>query len=785
MRSAPTLKYIVIFSLALIFTGFLGFLAWQNPPSPAILPQAALFLVLVVSTTLLGVPLGGGKASLLPMAVVATYLALGLVPAGWIALLGEVISEVLEPFIQDGEGFGRPKGPLEKAARLATNASLQPASILIAGAAYQVTGGMQPLVRITPYFIVPFILLGLTYLLVNYLGAGLFFAGRGRSWLETYLRAMPPMLAYEGLPLLFAPWVALVPVRMGPGMLAALVVALTLVAWTARSLAFARQRLERRVRELAVLQDVGRALSANLNLDDLLQAIYTQVVGLMPADNFYIALSDPDLDEVSFLFVIEAGQRTTFPTPSAGAGLTEYILHTGQPLLSRTTTAAIRQQLGESPHTGPAASWLGVPLLVGDRPIGVMTLQSYAAGNLYDEGHQVVLTALAAQAAIAIQNARLFSRTDQDLNLRLRQLDSILKAVQDGMLFLDCQGQVVLVNRAAADYLGLAQLRPGAVGLDPQAEMQIQQLADRLGYAAGELEQVLVGLMAGEAEFLRQTLNLPHAPELAIERTLMPVRSRDGEVSGWLLVLHDRTQQVRLATLQEDMIEMLVHDLRSPLTIIQGGLDVIEERSRGTPDASGTLDGQPLTVLAPMKHSTQRMLRMVNDMLEINRLEKGELVVEPTCLPVRPFLTECASQYSSLLMETGIELVLLAPVDLPDLWVDAEHAGRILQNLLDNAIKFTPDHGTITLTAHLERKSAAPFILISIQDTGLGIPLAAQRSLFEKYRQLEGSSGRQRGNGLGLYYCRLVVEAHGGKIWVESPPQQGACFHILLPAIDG
>ncbi len=777
MSRSAGYKYGLIFVVGAVFFGFLLYLTWVYPPDPALLPQAAFFLLLVVTTTLLSVPLGGGTASLLPMAVVASYLALGLVPAAWIALLGELLSKVLEPFVPDGELMDRPKSRLEQLTRLATNATLQPGSILVAGMLYISAGGRQPLDGVTPDLIIPFIVLGLTFLLINYLGVGLFFAGRGRDRLESFLSALPHVLTYEGLPLIFAPWVALVAGRMGAAFLGMLVLGLVVVAWIARSLAIARQRLERRVRELDALQEVGRALGSNLNLADLLQAIYTQVASLMPAEYFYISLYDPSLDKVSFPFVIEAGQRATFPTRRAVAGLTEHILHTGQPLLSRTTSAQTRQQLGLSPSTRPAASWLGVPLIVGDQTVGVIALQSYQARNLYDESHQNVLTAVAAQAAIAIQNARLFGRVDQDLNLRLRQLDSVLKAAQDGMLFLDCQGRVVMANRAAADYLGLVQPGMYGVGAGAAAHTQVEDLVESLGYAPGELEVSLSNLLAGNSEFCRQTLSLPRLPELSIERTLLPVRDQAGEVTGWLFVLHDRTQEVHLAALQEDMVEMMVHDLRSPLTIIQSGLEVIGEGER-EPDTPTS------QVLTPMKRSTQRMLQLVNDILEIHRMENGELVVQPTRLPVCTFLEESASPYRALLDEAEIHLVFDVPAGLPDLQVDAVQTERLLQNLIDNAFKFTPDQGTITLSARLDANPVGSMVLITLQDTGPGIPAAVQHTLFQKYRQGEGKAARRRGNGLGLYYCRLVAEAHGGKMWVDSPPEQGACFHVLLPAVQ-
>lgn len=777
MRLSRLFKIIITFLIAILVTFGLVYLTLIEPISIGQVQQAAAFLILVIITTLLGVPLGGGTVSLLPMAVVAAYLALGLVPAGWVAILGEIVSEILEGIIKHNETPDRPKSALDRVTRLAANISLQPLSILIAGTLYDMSGGSQPLGTITPDLIFPFLLLGMTYLLVNYFGAGLFFAGRGRSWLKSFLNNLPKMLIYEGSPLLFAPWVALVFMRMGPTGFMVLVFGLGWVAWMARNLSFARQRLEQRVRELDVLQEVGRALSVNLDLVNLLQAIYTQIAGLMPADYFYISLYDPALDEVSFPFVIEGGKRTSFPNRRAGAGLTEYILRTGQPVLSRNTTSETRKQLGLSPATRPAASWLGVPIIVGSQVIGVIAVQSYEARHLYDENHLRVLSALAAEAGIAIQNARLFSRTDQDLNLRLRQLDSVLKAAQDGMLLLDCQGKVLMANRSASEYLGLTQLDLYSLR-SAASESQAQLLSERLGFTSSELESVMSSLLGEQSEFHRQTLNLPNSPLLAIERTLLPVRNQGGEVSGWLIVLHDRTQEVELAAYQEDMIEMIVHDLRSPLTIIQGGLEVIANQ---VPE---TEESRSRNVLSSMQRSTQRMLRLVNDILEINRLEKGELVVQPRRVPVKSFLEDCSSAYATVTNEVGIQLSIETPADLPDLWVDTTHSERLLHNLLDNAIKFTPDQGKITLSAYRVGEPDSSAILIELQDSGSGIPPAEQARLFKKYRTLDGQQGRRRGSGLGLYYCRLVAEAHGGKIWVESPPDQGACFKILLPAIE-
>ena len=150
-------------------------------------------------------------------------------------------------------------------------------------------------------------------------------------------------------------------------------------------------------------------------------------------------------------------------------------------------------------------------------------------------------------------------------------------------------------------------------------------------------------------------------------------------------------------------------------------------------------------------------------------------------VPVGELLNDVVYRVSRLADEASIEIDVSAAVDLPDLRVDPKHIRRVLGNILDNAIKFTPDGGQIRLWAQLEDMTYPPTLLLGVSDTGPGISEKAHKKLFKKFQTDSSVRGRRKGTGLGLAYCKLVVEAHGGEIWVESQDGQGATFVLRLP----
>jgi signal transduction histidine kinase len=744
------------------------------PPDAADLLLAALFSVLLVFTTTFGVPLGGGWTSLLPMTTVAAYLALGLAPAAWTAAIGALAHSWVRYRFAPQLGMKRRRNRLERASLAATNAAIQAASILSGGAVFQALGGVTPLTEAGWSDVIPLALLGLTHLGVNFGLAGLHIGARGRAPLGHYLRALPHLVLYEGAPLVFAPLMTLTYTRLGLVQFVLFSLALIVSSLTTHSLARSRERLERRVKELHGLQAVGQALSASLDINVILPAIYAQVAGLLSVRDFYVALYDPYSDTVSFPLAIEDDQPAHWSPRQAGNGLTEYILRTHRPLLIQRDFEATLKELGVELHGRPSASWLGVPLLAGARPFGVIAVQTYLAPEAFDLSHQEIMVTIASQAAIAIQNAHLYARTDKALARRAQELDSIFRTTQEGILLLDLDWRVLAINRALADMIKVVPEELSGQALHAPYPDGAPALIARIGYTVADLQADCQTLNQGENALIKQSLVLPAPWECPVERTLTPVRERGGAIAGWLLVLRDQTEERALERLREDMTHMLVHDLRSPMTVLKSAVDMIqtsvEQQDTQTLDRLITLAQQ----------SSDRILRMVGNLLEISKFESGQMPLRPETVDTRALLQEIVARFAPLTTEAQITLETSTAPDLPPLHADPEIIDRVFTNLLDNAIKFTPDGGHIHLQAHLD---ASGDIHVSLSDTGPGIALEEQEHLFTKFRTLT-RDGRRRGTGLGLPFCKLAVEAHGGRIGVQSQPGQGSTFWVRLPVIE-
>ncbi len=455
-----------------------------------------------------------------------------------------------------------------------------------------------------------------------------------------------------------------------------------------------------------------------------------------------------------------------------GEGLTEHLLRTRSPLLIRRDVRAALGQLGIEVIGRAAACWLGVPILAGGEALGVIAVQSYTTPGAYDTSHQEVLATIAAQAGVAIQNARLYARTDEALARRVQELDSILRTTREGMLLLDPEWRVLAANRALADFLGVPQSELSDARSDGD-----RPLVNLVGYTRAALRADCQTLTSGE-QARKQEIVILGPAERHVERTLAPVRDRDGEIAGWLLVFRDITEEVELARLKDDMTHMLVHDLRSPLTVLEGSLHFM-----GMAFAEQDADDFH-KMLEMAQRSNTRMLGMVNELLDISKLEGGELSLNLEAVNVRSLLESIAMRFGTLADSVQISLEISAADDLPLLHVDRQLVERLLHNLVDNGIKFTPDGGHVRLWARRDPQFTPDYLLLGVSDTGPGVPLEEQPQLFEKFQQIASVEGRRAGTGLGLPFCKLVAEAHGGKIWVESEVGKGSTFIVMLPVVN-
>lgn len=257
-------------------------------------------------------------------------------------------------------------------------------------------------------------------------------------------------------------------------------------------------------------------------------------------------------------------------------------------------------------------------------------------------------------------------------------------------------------------------------------------------------------------------------------------------------------EKKRLEQEREDFFMMLSHDMKNPMTAVIGSIDIMRE------GRLGPVNEEQFDYLQSAIDSCNEVIMMIDNLLDIRRFEIGKMQLSIQPYSPADIIRKVVAQFSRAAERDGIRLSLASNDDISDIAVDRNALTRIMGNLLGNALKFTPEEGVITVSCsrlgesapHLSRIPAYVsipdgflerqcFVMLSVRDTGNGIPFDDLRCIFDRYTQSSSNSGRERGGaGLGLSYCKLAVESFGGVIWAESQTGQGSEFIILLPCVS-
>jgi len=581
------------------------------------------------------------------------------------------------------------------------------------------------------------------------------------------------------------------------------------------------QERERRIEQLAALNEVGRALSAILRFDKLLELVYEQVSRLMDATNFYIALYDPEKDEVSFAFGVEQGkkvppERLGQSKRKAGQGLTEYIIRTGKPLLLRKDVSRQLQRLGIQAIGRPARSWLGVPMAMGDRILGVMAVQNYEQENVYDEEDLAVLLTIANQAAIALENARLYQMTDEALARRVEELSTIAEIDHElAAAALDLDRIIGIVLERAMEATGataglVAVVRDGGLFLLAQKGYpeELEEYSRRpwpmgrgiLGRVTRTGQASLVGEVAHDPDYIqvipstRSQLTVPISREgrvlgaIALESPRPAAFDEDHlrfvqhladhaaiALENARLYLQLREANERLVELNEaksEFVSTVSHEFRTPLTAIKGYADML------LAGMAGPVNENQRKFLSIIRSNAQRLSNLVNDLLDLARIEAGKIRLEKEPFRAQDVIAEVVASFKKLISERGFALKVNVPEDLPPAMGDKNRVMQVLTNLLSNACQYTPEGGTISVSVGVE----GDFLRVDVSDTGIGIAKKDLPRVFDRFFRADHPLVREKpGTGLGLSIAKSIVEMHGGKIWVQSKLGKGSTFSFTLP----
>ncbi len=507
------------------------------------------------------------------------------------------------------------------------------------------------------------------------------------------------------------------------------------------------QERDRRITELAILNQISRVLSSALDLNELLETIYQQVGRLFDTNNFYIAAYYPESDEWETLLEIEEGERLLPERYKVGAGLTGYIIRHKAPLLFRNVAQVeeFSRKEGVDPIGRMARSWLGVPLLTADKIVGVMAIQSFEQKNLYGDEDLALFSTIATQAAGAIENARLYTETEQERG----KLAAVLAGTADAVIVTDSEGTILLFNPAAERAFGL----------------QVDQVIGK------PLENAMPNSVLRDL-FRRSMEQRPrHADEIPLsdERTLYASVSRVGEV-GHVAVMQDITHLKKLDKMKSEFVSTVSHDLRNPLSSIHGYADVLAE----------SIDEEYREYAQRIKLVAKQMAELIEDLLNLGKIEAG-IEMEHVPCDLQQLVQEAMEEasFQAQLHEVSLESLVFSPLGL--VLGDPRRLRQVLDNLIGNALKYTPAGKSILVRTWEEQGQ----VMVEVRDTGIGIPREALPRLFEKfYRVRSPEIDRIPGTGLGLAIAKAIVEQHGGRVWVDSELGQGSVFGFSLPATE-
>lgn len=419
-------------------------------------------------------------------------------------------------------------------------------------------------------------------------------------------------------------------------------------------------------------------------------------------------------------------------------------------------------------------SLLAIPL---KRQHGVRVILCFGFTAPYHLGSrdQNALDLLTIQAEGHIENAAL----NESILTGSNRMRAILDSARDGVLMLSRFGALVEYNPSAEKLLGLSleayvEKRLWDVLVE---HAQSGEASAQGGYSETEVAE-LARILEHEPDriFRRSFARVVNGQTTYIEEIGSPVVDSHNQITGRLLVLRDVTEEKQLEAYRDEITNMIVHDLRSPLGSIISALTLALE-SIGDPEDSIMVE----PTLDVSLISAKKLLRLVDSLLDIAKLQNRKMPIKYAPQVVARMVTEAYLTLSNSIQQSEVRVEINIPRDLPPVWADGEKIQRVLVNLLDNAIRYTPKGSRVMITAkalpHRRR------VQISVADSGMGIPLEERDRIFEKFTQIKGNMPNfgSKGSGLGLTFCKLTLEAHGERIWVDSEsPLPGACFSFTL-----
>lgn len=573
---------------------------------------------------------------------------------------------------------------------------------------------------------------------------------------------------------------------------------------------------QQRAHQLTTLNEITRQLTGTLDLDPLLQNILENAVGILNCEAGSLFLMDDQTDELVFKVTVGPvaanliGQRLP-----ANTGIVGRAVQTRGPVIENEEQNSRSRFNGIDQQTGfVSRSLMAVPLQVKDHVIGVIEVINRRDGLPFVNDDQALLTAFAGQAAVAIENARLYTLTDQELAARVEELSVMQRIDRE----LNASLEMDRAMRITLDWaLRQSGAEAGLIGMIEETKLHImsqQGLDERVGNLPDQIMKMELPVMSLVVETgLPQRISVADSKAkllpTAHTQIVIPIRrettaigllhlesTSDSQVDMAFLTrltdhaaiaisnaqLYGEVQRANLA--KSDFVSFVAHELKNPMTSIKGYTELLAG------GAVGQINEMQTNFLHTIKSNVERMSTLVSDLNDNAKIEAGRLRLEFKATNVGELVEEVNRSLKRQIEDKKQALTFALQDALPPIWADRTRVIQVLTNLVSNAYKYTPESGILEIGAEAtdnqwDPEGASKVIHIWVKDSGIGMSEEDKQKIFQKFFRSDDPKAREApGTGLGLNITKSMVEMQGGKIWFDSEFRKGTTFHFTVPAAE-
>ncbi len=544
---------------------------------------------------------------------------------------------------------------------------------------------------------------------------------------------------------------------------------------------------------LEALYRVSQVLGTSLDLDEVLNQVMDAVIGLTGAERGFLMLLNPDTGELDLRAARNYEQETLTPKEvEFSRTVIQTVVKNGEGVVSTDAQKDPRFAGQDSIVFFSLRSILCAPLRARGEVIGVIYVDNRAQSGIFTPADLNLLNAFATQSAIAIENARLYTRTDKALAERVAELETLSKVDHELSSHLDMDAVTALTEKWALAETGASrcllihQQEDGSLALmNKPSQPADGGLDDALSRAVRQ------ALTAGSAVGLDPTDGIParlvvpvqcagqpacalvverHEPFGDAARQFLPRLSSRAAAAMENARLYEAVQEANKA--KSKFVSVVTHELRIPMTSIKGYTDLLRQ------GAVGPINDMQKNFLGVIRNNVERMSALVSDLSDISHLETGRLKLNSTFLNLADQIQEIAATLTPRFQDKQQTLDIEAAGDLPKVFADPNRLAQVLTNLISNANKYTPNAGKVWVGARTE----GDMVRVEVKDTGIGISEEDQAGLFGQFFRSESPEVReQQGWGLGLNVAKRLVALMGGEIGAISAVGQGSTFWFTLP----